>query len=306
MTLKIFAAPAVEPVTLAEAKSHLKLASQSFEDSIGIGQSIVPGSHSIGETNGSAIDVSTAGDVVAVLQAGACDAGGSVEARIQESDIDEDAEYQDAGSFDPVTEDNDNAAYKLAYSGTKRYLRGVAEVEGASCEFSLSILTDSPVDPEDAAIMRMIRTARKDCEQYQERTYITQTIDLYLDQFPAWRCIEIPFPPLQSVEFIRYKDAAGNIRTMSSSDYEVDAVSEPGRVGFAWGQSWPTAYDGLNTVQIRFVAGYGLAADVPDEVKTAILMMVADLYSHRGDEAVSPDVRERAESLLRKERLVTV
>lgn len=304
MTLKIFAAPIVEPVTLAEAKSHLKLDSMSFEDSIGISQSIVPGLHGIGEMKGLAIDVSTAGDVVAVLQAGAC--GGSVEARIQESDIDEDAEYQDAGSFDPVTEANDSATYKLKYSGTRRYVRGVAEVDGAACEFGLSILTNSPVDPEDGAISRMIRTARKDCEQYQGRTYVTQTYDLYLDRFPGKRWLEIPVPPLQSVLFIKHKDAAGNIQTMPATDYEVDAVSEPGRIGLACGQSWPTTYDGINTVQIRFVAGYGLTADVPDEVKTAILMMVADLYSHRGDAAVSPDVRERAESLLRKKRLVTV
>jgi uncharacterized phiE125 gp8 family phage protein len=306
MTLKIFTHPAVEPVTLAEAKSHLKLDSQSFEDSIGIGQSVLPGSHGIGEIKGSAIDVSAAGDVMAILQVGACGAGGSVEARIQEGDIDEEAEYRDAGSFDPVSEANDNTAYKLKYSGTRRYIRGMAEVDGAACEFGLSVLMNSPVDPEDAAIARLIRTARKDCEQYQARSFVTQTLDLFLDHFPGRRSFELPFPPLQKVEFIKYKDSAGNIQTMPESNYEVDAVGQPGRIGLAWGQSWPTTYDGLNTVQIRFVAGYGLAADVPDEVKTAILMMVSDLYSHRGDEAVSPDVRERAQGLLQKNRLVTV
>jgi uncharacterized phiE125 gp8 family phage protein len=117
--------------------------------------------------------------------------------------------------------------------------------DGAACEFGLSILTDSPVDPEDAAIARMIRTARKDCEQFQERSYITLTMDLYLDRFPAGRCIEIPFPPLQTVEFIKYKDPAGNIQTMPAGDYEVDAASEPGRVGLAWGRSWPDRIDFL-------------------------------------------------------------
>lgn len=305
MKMKIYAAPVVEPVTLAEAKAHLKLDSQSFEESIGIGQSIPPGSHEIGEVKGSGIDVSMAGDVVTVLQAGAC--GGSVQARIQESDIDEDAEYQDFSSFDLVTAVNGNAVYKLAYSGTRRYVRGLADVAGAPCEFGLAILTNSPTDPEDAAIARMIRTARRDCEQYQGRSYVTRTCDLYLDFFPTWEIkIELPFPPLQSVEFIRYKDAAGNIQTMPVSDYEVDAVGEPGLISLAWGRSWPATYEGLNVVQIRFTAGYGIAADVPDEVRTAILMMVADLYSHRGDEAVSPDVRERAESLLRKERLISI
>lgn len=292
----------MEPVTLAEAKAHLRLDSQSFEDSIGMVQSIPAGLHGTGTVKGSAIDISTAADVIAFLQAGACD--GSLEARIQESDIDEDSAYEDAAFFDPVTGINDDFVQKLKYSGTRKYIRGIAEVVGADCEFGLAILVNSPVDPEDAEIMRMIRTARRDCEQYQERAYITQTLDLYLDQFPGRRWIELPFPPLQSIQFIRYKDAARNVQTMDEIAYEVDAVSQPGRIALALGQSWPTTYDGLNSVQIRLIAGYGLALDVPDEIKTAILMMVADLYSHRGDEAVSPAVWERVKSLLDKERLI--
>jgi uncharacterized phiE125 gp8 family phage protein len=64
--------------------------------------------------------------------------------------------------------------------------------------------------------------------------------------------------------------------------------------------------DCLNAVQIRFVAGYGDPANVPDEIKQAILMMVADLYEHRGEEVIGNEVQDRAESLLSKERLVTI
>jgi uncharacterized phiE125 gp8 family phage protein len=226
-----------------------------------------------------------------------------VAATLQESDTDIDGDYQDYGPFDPITA---NSAIKLKYSGTRRYVRGVATVAGAPCEFVLAIVTESSIDSEDAAITRMIKAARRDCELYQGKVYITQTWDMFLDHFPWRRWIEMPFSPLQTVEFIKYKDLSGSIVTLDASEYEVDAAGIEGRVGLAWGRSWPIAYDGMGVVQIRFTAGYGLPDDVPEEVKQAILMMVADLYSHRGDEAVSTNVRARAESLLGKTRLVSI
>ncbi len=307
MALNIFLGPAVEPVTLAEAKMHLKLDSQSFGDSIGVDATILPGSHDIGELKGNAVDISAASDIVAVLQVAGCGEGGFIEARIQESDTDEDAEYEDAGSFERVTAASGSTTCKLVYEGTKKYVRGASVVAGAPCQFGLSILTNAPTDPEDKTIARLIRTARKDCEQYQERSYVTRTYDLFMDGFSGcMRAIEFPFPPLRAVEFIKFKDSAGNIQTLSTNCYEVDAAGWPGRICLASGQSWPATYDGLNAVQIRFTAGYGLAADVPDEIKTAILMMVADLYTNRGDEAISPAVWHRVKSILDKERIVTV
>jgi uncharacterized phiE125 gp8 family phage protein len=56
-------------------------------------------------------------------------------------------------------------------------------------------------------------------------------------------------------------------------------------------------------VQIRFVAGYGTAADVPQEVKHAILLRVADLYEHRGDEATDSNIDRAIEGLLWPERV---
>ncbi len=45
---------------------------------------------------------------------------------------------------------------------------------------------------------------------------------------------------------------------------------------------------------IAFTAGYGdAAADVPEPIRQAILMIVADLYAHRGDDAPTPAARWR-------------
>ena len=60
----------------------------------------------------------------------------------------------------------------------------------------------------------------------------------------------------------------------------------------------------MNSVQIRFAAGYGAAGDVPQEVKHAILLKVADLCEHRGgDEGIDRNINEAIESLLWPDRI---
>ena len=54
-------------------------------------------------------------------------------------------------------------------------------------------------------------------------------------------------------------------------------------------------------MQIAFTAGYGGADAVPQPLKEAILQIVADLYTHRGDEA--DIVSSAAEALLAPYRI---
>jgi uncharacterized phiE125 gp8 family phage protein len=155
---------------------------------------------------------------------------------------------------------------------------------------------------EDDYIAGLIVAARRYCEAFQNRVYVTQTWDLFLDAFHS-RCIKVPLPPLQSIVFIKYNDSAGVLQTLKSSEYLLDSFSEPGLICLAYGKSWPATYPEINSVQIRFVAGYGTAANVPQEIKEAILLKVADLYERRGDEGFDKNVNEAIESLLWPDRV---
>ena len=75
----------------------------------------------------------------------------------------------------------------------------------------------------------------------------------------------------------------------------MDAASAPARLTLKSGILPPTDLRILNAVEIAFTAGYGAAGAVPQPVKQAILQTVADLYSHRGDEA---DVVSQAAQVL--------
>lgn len=138
---------------------------------------------------------------------------------------------------------------------------------------------------EDTLITSLIKAARVIVEDRNGRALITQTWDLYADAFPTTgRGLVIPKPRLQTISFVKYIDSAGAIQTLSPSDYAVDTAAEPGWVVPAVNKTWPATQAVLNAVQVRFVCGYGTAAQVPDNVKRAVYAVLADLYQHRDEQ----------------------
>jgi uncharacterized phiE125 gp8 family phage protein len=102
---------------------------------------------------------------------------------------------------------------------------------------------------------------------------ITQTWDLFLDKFQ--QKIEIPFPKLQSITTVKYTDTDGAQQTLSDTLYTVVTNTEPGYIIPAYNQDWPDIRDVPDAVEVRFIAGYGLAStDVPQDMRHAILLLI--------------------------------
>ena len=148
----------------------------------------------------------------------------------------------------------------------------VAEAK-ASPSLRVAVATD------DTDIGTLITTARDMAETITRRAFITQTWELVLDGFPTGGIV-LPLPPLQSVASIKYIDTDGAQQTLDALLYAVDTDSEPGLVVPAYGESWPSTRDEVNAVRVRFVAGYGAAADVPAAIKTWIKMRAGTLYDN--------------------------
>lgn len=138
---------------------------------------------------------------------------------------------------------------------------------------------------EETLISALIVAAREHCEAWTHRRFVTQTWDLVLDCFPGWS-LEFPNAPLQSVTSVTYVDTAGATQTLDSSEYLVDAQTDPGRIAPAYGLHWPATRDQMNAVTIRFACGYGAAAAVPSAIKAAMLLIVGHLFENR-EEAVT-------------------
>jgi len=145
--------------------------------------------------------------------------------------------------------------------------------------------TGSPAThPDDSLLTAYIKAARewldgKDGEL--GRQLVTATWELVLDTFPANE-IRIPLPPLQSIVSIKYDDPAQVEQTISVANYVVDTASQPGWILPVDGYSWPETLDSINTVRVRFKAGYGDAAsDVPAPLIVAVKLLMSHMYQHR-------------------------
>ena len=148
-------------------------------------------------------------------------------------------------------------------------------------------------DDKDNQISKvLIPMARKSVEDFTRRSLVTTTWDLFLDEFPVSGEIRIPNAPLQSVTSISYVDADGNTQTWNASLYAVDTTSEPARIEPAFGETFPTTRKQMNAVTVRFLAGYGLAVDVPSGLKAGVLATVTHWYDNPGPVVVGASVAQ--------------
>lgn len=135
---------------------------------------------------------------------------------------------------------------------------------------------------EDVLLTGLINAARTLVENQCWRALVTQTRELYLSNWPAGAAIELPYPPLQSITSFTYTDYLNAATVWASTNYLVDTVNEPGRLVLAYDADWPTAtLKPLHPIAVRYVAGYGAAADVPELLKTAIRLIVGHWYENR-------------------------
>lgn len=183
---------------------------------------------------------------------------------------------------------------------------------------------------DDLLIGALITAARQHAETITRRALVTQQWKMTLDQFPApsmnissanwygpqWGAspgplsvmradgrsgfeIYLPFPPLQTVDSIKYVDQDGVQQTLVNTEYKVDTTSEPARIVPAYGKTWPATRNEINAVEVTFTCGYGapntatppvwVPAAVPDGIKAWMKVRIGSLYQHREEMAVIPN-----------------
>lgn len=166
-------------------------------------------------------------------------------------------------------------------------------------------------DLEDITLTPLIKQAREVCEGLQNKKYITQTLDAYLDYFPSKPIEFRDCSPVQSVTSIKYIDCADVEHIVDTATYELDNVSLVNKIDLKYGKMWPTVIlKSANGVIIRFIAGYetkdvDLAGNVPEVIKQAIILQVKLLYDTFTDDEQKRIERAR-DNLLGLERVIPV
>jgi uncharacterized phiE125 gp8 family phage protein len=144
---------------------------------------------------------------------------------------------------------------------------------------------------------------RTEAENALQRSLITTTWLITLDAFPRcksgypplypptvagispWQrsgVIELPKPPIQSVDWVKYVDTNGVLQTLDPSAYVLVAAREPGELWPAFGTSWPVTRDQAGAVTVQFKAGYGAdATNVPTPIIHWCKLALTELYEGR-------------------------
>ena len=164
---------------------------------------------------------------------------------------------------------------------------------------------------EDTYITNLIIGARQMVETHTNRALVDTTFVYKINAFPPSGFVDsrvlLPRSPLDSVSSVTYLDTNGDSQTLATSVYEVDTSSLPGRIRLKFAQSWPNTRLHPEVITITFIAGYGAASAVPASVKTAVKMIVNDLYEHpewRIDAAPAIHDNATARRLLMTEQVI--
>jgi uncharacterized phiE125 gp8 family phage protein len=140
---------------------------------------------------------------------------------------------------------------------------------------------------EDSFLERKIIAARETAEDFLWQRLITQVWDQYYDNFYMDWILRLDLGPVQSVQYVRYRDYMGNWQTLDPSIWELGDDNGVGLVRRQYGKAWPATYGVPDAVIVRHTVGYGdEPRDVPEAIKSAIAIHAGHHFRYRLGEPV--------------------
>ena len=178
-------------------------------------------------------------------------------------------------------------------------------------ELKAHLTIDPAFTADDAVLTDMLAGARQAAEDLLGKTLAPRRWLFARDSFPVFRHLDqapartdydalgnyhfaglrwndsqtmvLPRPPLLSVDTLRYADLDAAWQVLDPVAYQVDTISQPGRVLPANGAYWPATAPAANAVQVEFTAGFAqtITAEtvmVPTDNAYTVTLQEAALY----------------------------
>lgn len=162
---------------------------------------------------------------------------------------------------------------------------------------------------QDDYLRGLIDVATARLEEITNRALSRRTLKIYYDNWPEGDHIELPFPPLstQTDAVVKYIDVDSSSVTVSSTVYKLDSVSEPGRLMLDYNENWPSVQlHNINPISVQYLCGYPGSTAVPQQIKQAMKLIIADLYENRESIVVGQTISkipDAVQSLVRNLRI---
>lgn len=133
-------------------------------------------------------------------------------------------------------------------------------------------------DGEDALIADLLQAARVRLEQVAGLALVLQTVQICWAEWPAGLCgrgASLPIGPVQQLDAVRVVAADG--AAVAQTEY---FSLNCGRLALRPWTVLPVLETGAH-IEIELQVGYGAAADVPDDLREALLHLIGDMYHSR-------------------------
>jgi uncharacterized phiE125 gp8 family phage protein len=164
------------------------------------------------------------------------------------------------------------------------------------------------VDDEDGDTERRIRSATRQAEEFLGRGLLPQTWkytqDVFTDEILLPRAAPLQTTPVAPI--VKYYDTAGALQTLATTVYQVDALSEPGRIYLAGNQAWPAVQYRPMAVEVTYVVGWATVDEVPPDLIDAIALLLGDRERYRENTitgATAQELPNAAKTLLSAHRV---
>lgn len=144
---------------------------------------------------------------------------------------------------------------------------------------------------DDTYVSALSLAAQNYAETILRKKLLEQTLVKKENEFPCGRYpIALDWGKVTSVAAVRYYDSAGTLQTLTSpyTLFVLNNAHVPSQLELLPGQSWPSfELDRLYPMEIEFVVGAASAADIAEEIKVAIKLIIGHWYSNRENVQIS-------------------
>ena len=132
---------------------------------------------------------------------------------------------------------------------------------------------------DDTLIDNLVLAATESCQIYTNRYFVKTEVSQYSDK---WDGIYTLYKsPVSSITHIKYYDSDDAEQTLDPSNYILDDVSKPARIGLAVNGTLPDLSDRINAVHVQYFVGVSSSSGVPDGIKQAVLLTLGNWYENR-------------------------
>tara|TARA_R100000655_G_scaffold62757_3_gene101234 strand:+ start:1225 stop:1806 length:582 start_codon:yes stop_codon:yes gene_type:complete len=160
---------------------------------------------------------------------------------------------------------------------------------------------------DDTLIGNLITAAVQSAQIFTNRFFIESQIIQYGDK---WEDISYLFKSkVNQVSSIKYYDKDNSLQTLSTDIWLADINHQPARIGLKPDKDFPQLAHRINAIEVTYKVGYGVAGDVPQGIKQAVLLTIGNWYQNREQVVVgriATELPKSAQYLLEQYKVQTI